>query len=344
VIDLSWWINQALHIGGLESIMSTTIGKLVALLRGETPSFLAVAADSVGPTWRHTLTDDMPEKWRYKGNREPRPTEYHAVCNRVFDVIRMHRIPILYAEGWEADDVMAAAKVRAQRDGLITAFLTLDKDIGQLVDETTFLWDGRQELRGPREIEANKKHPVPPHLIPDLLAIASDKGDNIPGVPDLGPIKAAAILRRYGSLAAALAATPDVVTEAQIKIAEKARATAKRAGVGLETAHASLVALRERRDLAEWLQVLQANRVAAELGLRLTTLDAACPIAWDIRELAIGGYGADRIRRTYRALGFGSLAAEVETFPKELPDWMADPALKRATRTVAKYDAHVEPF
>lgn len=333
VVDISWWLNQALHIGGLDSIMSTTIGKLVALLRGETPSFLAVAADSVGPTWRHELTDNMPPAWRYKGNREPRPAEYHAVCNRVFDIVRMHRIPILYAEGWEADDVMAAAKAHAQRDGLITVFLTADKDIGQLVDESTFLWDGKQELRGPAEIEANPKHPVPPALIADLLAIASDKGDNIPGVPDLGPTKAAAILRRYGSLAAALAATPDAVSEAQIKTAEKARAAAKRAGEGVEAAHAALVALRERRNVAEWLRTLHEHRDAAELSQRLTTLDASCPIAWDLRELAIGGYDEHAIRRAYRSLGFASLANEVSTFPKELPDWLVERRQRARAKT-----------
>jgi hydrogenase large subunit len=115
----------------------------------------------------------MPKEWQYKGNRDPRPDEYHAVCNQVFDVIRLHRIPILYAEGWEADDVMGAAAARARADGLITVLLTLDKDMGQVVDETTFLWDGRDRLTGPREVEANPNHPVPPRLIPDLLAIAS---------------------------------------------------------------------------------------------------------------------------------------------------------------------------
>jgi 5'-3' exonuclease len=321
-VDISWWINQALHVGGLESILSTTIGKLVALLRGEVPAFLAVAADSVGPTWRHELTENMPKEWQYKGNRDPRPDEYHAVCNQVFDVIRLHRIPILYAEGWEADDVMGAAAARARADGLITVLLTLDKDMCQVVDETTFLWDGRDRLTGPREVEANPNHPVPPRLIPDLLAIASDKGDNIPGVPDLGPARAAAVLRRYGSLEAALDAVPESVSETQIKAAERDRAAAKRSGLGIDVATTALAALRARRDVAKWLRQIQAHRSAAELSLRLTRLDSGCPIAWDLRELAIGGYDANAIRKAYMRLGFTSLAREVTTFPKSLPDWM----------------------
>jgi 5'-3' exonuclease len=321
VVDISWWMNQALHIGGLESLLSTTIGRLANLLRGDVPWFLAVAADSVGPTWRHELTEGLRADWQYKGNRDPKPAEYHHVCNRVFEVIRLHRIPILYVEGYEADDAIAAAVDRAHAFDLTTVILSADKDLGQLCDAQTFLWDGKDRLRGASDIETDKKHPVPPRLIPDLLAIASDRGDNIPGVPDLGPTKAAALLRAYGSLRAALDATPEHVTDAAIKEAEKLWRNAKKNGDG-ESARTNLEILREKRDLAKWLVQLQEHRVAAELSLQLTTLDRSCPIAFDINELAIGGYDANALRKTYRALGFSQLANDVATFPKSLPDWM----------------------
>lgn len=341
VVDISWWMNQALYIGGLESLLSTTIGCLANLLRGDVPWFLAVAADSVGPTWRHELTDGLRADWQYKGNRDPKPAEYHHVCNRVFEVIRLHRIPILYVEGYEADDAIAAAVDRAHAFDLTTVILSADKDLGQLLDEKTFLWDGKDRLRGASDIEADKKHPVPPRLIPDLLAIASDRGDNIPGVPDLGPTKAATLLRAYGSLRAALDATPEHVPDATIKAAEKVYAKCKKEDkiaaqnyVTLDldayyaesdktrTARTNLEILREKRDLAKWLVQLQEHRVAAELSLRLTTLDRSCPIAFDISELAIGGYDANALRKTYRALGFSQLANDITTFPKTLPDWM----------------------
>lgn len=324
VVDISWWMNQALHIGGLESLLSTTIGRLANLLRGDVPWFLAVAADSVGPTWRHELTEGLRPEWQYKGNRDPKPVEYHHVCNRVFEVIRLHRIPILYVEGYEADDAIAAAVDRAHAFDLTTVILSADKDLGQLLDEKTFLWDGKDRLRGSGDIEADKKHPVPPRLIPDLLAIASDRGDNIPGVPDLGPTKAAALLRAHGSLRAALGATPEHVSDTAIKAAEKVRAQCKKEGITekLATATTNLEILREKRDLAKWLLQLQEHRVAAELSLQLTTLDRSCPIAFDINELAIGGYDANALRKTYRALGFSQLANDVTTFPKALPDWM----------------------
>lgn len=327
IVDISWWMNQALHIGGLESLLSTTIGKLANLLRGEVPWFIAVAADSVGPTWRHELTENMPREWQYKGNRDPKPIEYQHVCNRVFEVIRLHRIPILYVEGYEADDVIAAASTRAHEFGLTTAILSADKDLGQLLDDRTFLWDGKDRLRGPVDFEQDKKHPVPPRLIADLLAIASDRGDNIPGVPDLGPTKAAAILRAYGSLYGALDATPEFVQDDAIKAAEKLYAKCKKEdpqGDRASSARLNLEMLREKRDLAKWLVHLQKHRGAAELSFKLTTLDCNCPIAFNINELAIGGYDANAIRKTYRALGFSNLANDVTSFPKSLPDWMLD--------------------
>jgi 5'-3' exonuclease len=236
-------------------------------------------------------------------------------------VIRLHRIPILYVEGYEADDAIAAAVDRAHAFDLTTVILSADKDLGQLLDEKTFLWDGKDRLRGASDIEADRKHPVPPRLIADLLAIASDRGDNIPGVPDLGPTKAAALLRAYGSLRAALDATPEHVFDTAIDEAEKLWRKAKKNGDG-EAARTNLEILREKRDLAKWLAQLQDHREAAELSLRLTTLDRSCPIAFDINELAIGGYDANALRKTYRALGFSQLANDVTTFPKTLPDWM----------------------
>lgn len=325
IVDISWWMNQALHIGGLESLLSTTIGRLANLLRGEVPWFLAVAADSVGPTWRHELTEGYPKEWQYKGNRDPKPLEYQHVANRVFEVVRLHRIPILYCEGYEADDCIAAAVDRAHAFDLTTVVLTADKDLGQLCDTQTFLWDGKDRLRGPDDIEADKKHPVPPRLIPDLLAIASDRGDNIPGVPDLGPTKAAALLRHYGSLHTALSATPEYVSPDVVKEAEKLYAKCKKENAASEktqSARTNLEILREKRDLAKWAAHLQEHRTAAELSLRLTKLDRSCPIAFDINELAIGGYDANALRKAYRSLGFSNLANDVTTFPKSLPDWM----------------------
>ncbi|HLM74467.1 MAG TPA: 5'-3' exonuclease H3TH domain-containing protein, partial [Polyangiaceae bacterium] len=178
-----------------------------------------------------------------------------------------------------------------------------------------FLWDGAQRLRGPAEIQADKKHPVPPRLIPDFLAIVGDAGDNVRGVKGLGPVAAAAILKRYGSVQAALQVDLPSIDTAAIKNLEKEIARAK--GAGVENRRAELHRLRAERDLGKWLAELQAHRADVELAKRLVTLDAGAPIVWNLKELAIGGYDVEAIRRAYRALGLKNLAEEVRFFPKE---------------------------
>ncbi len=41
---------------------------------------------------------------------------------------------------------------------------------------------------------------VPPELVPDVLGLAGDTSDNIPGVPGIGEKTAAELVRRFGSL------------------------------------------------------------------------------------------------------------------------------------------------
>lgn len=319
VVDVSWWLNMAFHAAGLEGMTPIVVGKFVDLLRGEAPEFLGVAVDSVGPTWRHELTEHMQPEWQYKGGREPKPPEFFTISRRILDIISMHRIPLLYAEGWEADDVFAAVKPYAMASGLNYVILSEDKDLASLVGDGCYLWDGKMRVRGPAEVETSPRHPVPPRMVSDLLAITGDSGDNIPGVKGMGPKTAAAILRRYGSLRAALDAAPSPVAPEAIKAAERERAKAKRTGAGLAEAQARLDALREERDVATAHLRLLVDRDAVELSQKLTTLDANAPIRFDLRELAIGDYDVPALRKAYTSLGFSHIASEVEWFPKAEP-------------------------
>jgi DNA polymerase-1 len=320
VVDFSWWLNRAYRIVEIDGMASMVVKWFTDLLRGDAPAFLAAAVDSIGPTWRHELTEGLPEEQQYKGHRDPKPPEFYAVSRKILDIVKMHRIPIFYAEGYEADDCFAAAVYCARENGLVTVILSEDKDLGQLVFPDVFLWDGAGKLRGPAEIEANPKHPVPPRLIADLLAIVGDTGDNVRGVKGLGPVAAAAVLRRFGSLEAALASEPvgnGPVALAAIKSLEKEIARAN--GVGVDGRRAELARLRAERDVGKALAMIQAHRDEVLLAKRLVTLDADAPIRFDLRELAIGGYDVEAIRKAYRALGLKNIAEEVLYFPKDDP-------------------------
>jgi len=319
VVDFSWWLNMAFRVAGIDGMASIVIGKFAALLSGEPPAYLAAAVDSIGPTWRHELTEGLPEERQYKGHRDPKPPEFYALSNRILEIVKMHRIPIFYAEGWEADDGFAAAVWYARQEGLTTVMISADKDLGQLVSGSVYLWDGAQRLRGPAEIEADPKHPVPPAMLGDLLAIVGDTSDNVPGVPGLGPTKAAAVLRRYGSLHAALDAPLPADSADDIMALERALPKAKKAGLDVSAGRIELEKMRAERDVGKSLAKVQAHRADVELAKRLVTLDANAPIEWNLAELAIGGYDVAAIRKAYRSLGFTNLAEEVRHFPKEPP-------------------------
>ena len=62
---------------------------------------------------------------------------------------------------------------------------------------------GEMARIGPAEVRG--RYGVEPKQVPDFIALRGDSSDKIPGAPGIGPKTAASLLRRYGSLEAALA-------------------------------------------------------------------------------------------------------------------------------------------
>src|SRR5690606_27348953 len=108
------------------------------------------------------------------------------------------RIPVMEAAGFEADDVIAAVTGRALAAGLRVVIVSHDKDLAQLAGERVVIWDGRDRVTGPEEVRA--RWGVGPELLGDLLALAGDASDGIPGVPGIGAKTAAELLQKRGSL------------------------------------------------------------------------------------------------------------------------------------------------
>ena len=108
----------------------------------------------------------------------------------------------------EADDLLhsyAVAEVRARGRALI---LTGDRDMFQCAtDHVRVLLQGGAKGEplelGPEEVE--ERYGVAPAQVPDFIALRGDPSDGIPGAKGIGEKTAADILRRHGSLEAALA-------------------------------------------------------------------------------------------------------------------------------------------
>lgn len=147
----------------------------------------------------------------YKANRPPAPEELKyqfQQCRRFIELLGMTQL----ADGqYEADDIIGTLAHQARASGQQVHILTGDKDLTQLIEEGDTWWDfARQRRWTDRQI---KKHwGVRPDQIADLLAIAGDKVDNIPGIPGVGAATAAKLLNKFDTLEDLLAQSNEIHT------------------------------------------------------------------------------------------------------------------------------------
>jgi len=172
---------------------------LIDVLEEHAPDYVAVVFDA-GHSFREEL---HPE---YKATREKMPEELEASLPRCRDLVEAFRVPVVEAEGWEADDVIGTLAEQAGEAGLHTVIVSGDKDFYQLVDEHTWLLNpGRGGPHGVdaewvRPENADEKLGVPPRRVPDFLALIGDSSDNVPGVRGIGPKTAPGLLEEFGSV------------------------------------------------------------------------------------------------------------------------------------------------
>lgn len=169
-------------------------GFLVKLVETEAPSHLGLAFDrSLTTSFRN---DFYPG---YKAGRALPPPELEAQIDLCLELGRAFGAATAIDERYEADDLIAAGVAKLTARGHGAVIVTSDKDLAQLVTDRVRLWDfARDERYGPAEVEA--KFGVRPEQIPDLLGLAGDPVDSIPGVPGVGRKTAAALLARFGDL------------------------------------------------------------------------------------------------------------------------------------------------
>ena len=170
------------------------MNSLFKLLRDENPDYIAVVLDCKEPTFRHELYTE------YKATREKMPDELVEQLEPLFEVISHTNIPILKKPGFEADDIIGTLVKKAEQAGLITFMVTGDKDMMQLVSETTFMYSPGNRFK-PTTIydkaKVKEKWGVGPDGIIDMLALVGDTSDNVPGVDGVGPKTAKKLLDQY---------------------------------------------------------------------------------------------------------------------------------------------------
>src|SRR5215469_15994903 len=162
---------------------------LLRLYNAEQPRAVLVGWDTLdAPTYRHRAFAP------YQGGRE-----FDAELIDQLDVLPQFVTACGFAcakaPGYEADDFLAAAVASGDRDAF------------QLASESTTILQpvraGEMARIGPAEVREH--YGVEPRQVPDFIALRGDPSDKLPGLTGVGPKGAASLLRRYGSLEAALA-------------------------------------------------------------------------------------------------------------------------------------------
>src|SRR3954470_7864066 len=189
---------------------------LINILRDEKPTHLAVAFDVGRKTFRSEIFA------QYKANRSESPTDFRGQVSLVQEVLAALHVPVITADNYEADDVIATLTVQAVEQGMDVLIATGDRDALQLVnDHVTVLYPrkGVSDMTRFTPEEVETKYGLSPAQYPDFAALRGDPSDNLPSIPSVGAKTAAKWVREYGSLDALV----DQVDTVKGKVGEKLR-------------------------------------------------------------------------------------------------------------------------
>jgi len=258
--------DMATPRGELTNAVYGFTSMLLNVIRDEQPDYVVVAFDT-GETFRH---DEYAE---YKAHRSRMPQELADQMERIRQVIETMDIPIVEAEGFEADDVLGTLSRQAAEQDISSLIVTGDSDLFQLVTpDVHVLLAGRRssDTRAYDQEAIRQRYELEPKQLIDYKALIGDISDNIPGVRGVGPKTATPLLQKYG--------TVEGIYEHLDEI------TAKRARNALEKGQA-----------------------VAFLSKRLVTIRIDVPVTLDADASRFGDFDQAAMVALFRELGFRSL-------------------------------------
>jgi DNA polymerase-1 len=242
---------------------------LLKLLKEHRPSSLAVAFDMPAKTFRHALYAG------YKANRPPPPEDLVPQFELIHRVVEAFGIRTLILPGYEADDLLGTFARMAREEKRDVVIVTGDKDLMQLVEDRIWLLDelrasksGTEEFVDTAGVTA--KFGVGPSYVADVLALAGDASDGVPGVPGIGEKTAVDLVKQYGHLESILNAAP-------------------------------LIPQKSRRE-----KLINESDMA-RLCMKLVTIDAHVPVPWSLTDLIYKGSNAPALIELFKELDFKRL-------------------------------------
>ena len=187
--------------GGGGNLIDGVGGLLLRLWEEEAPRAVLVAWDTLTvPTYRH---EALPA---YQGGRQF-DKELLEQLDLMPQLVEAMGFAPAKADGYEADDFLAAGVAAEEARGGTALVASGDRDTFQLVSERTSVLQpqvggGPLTRIGPAEVR--ERYGVEPAQVPDFIALRGDPSDKIPGARGVGAKTAASVLAQYGSLEAAL--------------------------------------------------------------------------------------------------------------------------------------------
>ena len=292
--------NPRINSKGIEtSAVLGFVNSLVEVIKKENPTHIAVVFDTPTTTVRHE------EYSEYKANREAMPEGISIALPYIDQILEAFNISKLYADGYEADDVIGTLAKKAEKQGFVTYMMTPDKDFAQLVSENIFLYrPGNKwkptETWGVQEV-LNKFEIQDVSQVIDFLGMMGDAVDNIPGLPGVGEKTAKKLLAEYGNMETLL----DNAHKVKGKLGEK----------------------------------IQAHKEQGILSKRLATILLDAPVEIDEVALAVKKFDTEKVQTLFEELEFRNLAKRL-LGQRDMPEKVG----KSDSSTIQKTDGQMDLF
>ena len=300
LIDSMSFIFRAYHAMVRQRSMSTKTGvptaatyvfvNMLRKLRDDfSPEYLAAVFDVSAPTFRDqqagaltsvrkfdikTQTFQEVAYGGYKANRSQMPADLAQQLPYIRRALEAYRIPILQSQGYEADDVIGTLAEKAVGQGYSVYVVSSDKDMLQLVNDQICVLNPPKDNLICDSAKVEEILGVPPERVVDVMALRGDSIDNIPGAPGIGDKGSVELIKRFGSVEAALD-------------------------------HAAEVEKKTYRES------LLNNREAVMMSKQLVTIDRNVPIELDVDAMVAGEPDVDALRQLFTELEFTSLLKEL---------------------------------
>jgi DNA polymerase-1 len=300
LLDTMSFIFRAYHAMQRSRPMSTRAGlptaaiyvfvNMIKKLRQDfQPLYFAAVFDVSGEVFRDERARTMGplRKWNgktqsfdevsyegYKANRAAMPEDLRRQIPYIRRALEALRIPILEAEGFEADDVIGTLAREAAAEEHEVFIVSGDKDMMQLVTPQVRILNPQKDNLILDPDKVTETLGVPPEKVVDVMALRGDAVDNIPGAPGIGDKGSVDLIREFGSVEAVLDRFAEV----------------KRKG---------------------YRESLEQNRDAVLLSKELVTIDCHVPLELDLAAMETQPPNIEACRELFTELEFTSMLRDL---------------------------------